>query len=253
MYIAFMIIHENFEKVKSNYFRTIQTAIYNCLNDKHYVHIFFQSSNNVHKFDKYFSHGRIKLFHSVIKSYTNDVLTSYTNDVKISNICYKEQISKTGFDYHWIIKLNPDILIFDEFIFKDIRTKYSYKHIHARSRFYIGPIQLKKHQKSHWDNYSHIQYPKETLSIMDDQLFMIPYPLQFFAFKIGSPEKQQELTQKYSNLQNIEGSLYDMSIHKMEDSSEKQQTMLWKRFNIQIKITEFYVVSIDKIPLFNFA
>ena len=155
-----MIIHENFEKVKSNYFRTIQTAIYNCLNDKHYVHIFFQSSNNVHKFDKYFSHGRIKLFHSVIKSYTNDVLTSYTNDVKISNICYKEQISKTGFDYHWIIKLNPDILIFDEFIFKDIRTKYSYKHIHARSRFYIGPIQLKKHQKSKTFNYkSFDSYP----------------------------------------------------------------------------------------------
>jgi hypothetical protein len=179
----------------------------------------------------------------------------YTNDIDTANACFKDKITRVGFDYHWLIKVAPDILIFDEFIFKDMRTKYSYKHIHARSRFYIGPVKLKKHQKSHWDNHSHVVYPKQTLSIMDDQMFMIPYPLQVFAFKsmsVGIPESSKEITHKHTNLKDV-ASLHEMNIHQMIDSPEKRQTLIWNRFNIQIKVTEFYVVSIHKITSYSFA
>jgi hypothetical protein len=248
MYIAFMIIHKNFNELYEKYFNTIQKAIYNCLEDKNYVHIYFNSKHNVHKYDKYFTHGRFKLIHTTFDNYINDIDT-----VKV---CYHTKVSKEGFDYHWMVKVNPDLLIFDEFIFRDMRTKYSYKHIHARSRYYIGPLQLKKHQKSNWEPKSHIKYPKETLSIMDDQLYIIPYPLQYFAFKSSSvgiediPETQRKY--QYEDLNNVR-SLHDMTINQMVDSPERNQTILWNMFNIPLKISEFYVVSFKNLADYNLA
>ena len=245
-----MIIHKNFNELYERYFNTIQKAIYNCLDDKNYVHIYFNSKHDVHKYDKYFKHGRIKLIHTTFDNYINDIDTA--------NVCFHNKIMKEGFDYHWIIKLNPDLLIFDESIFKNMRTKYSYKHIHARSRYYIGPMQLKKHQKSNWKSDSHVKYPKQTLSIMDDQLYMIPYPLQFFAFKASSvgiklPETPANKKKfQYKDLKNVR-SLHDMTIHQMVDSPEKNQTILWNMFNIPITITELYVVSFKSLASYNLA
>ncbi len=240
-----MIMHKNFDELTERYFKSIQKALYNCLKDKNYVHIFFNSNHNVHKYDKYFTHGRFKLIHTTCDSYINDVDTA--------NMCYHTKICNEGFDYQWIIKLNPNLIVFDEFIFSDIRTKYSYTHIHTRSRFYIGPMKLTKHQKSNWEKKSHLEYPKQTLSIMDDQLYMIPYPMQFFAFKSSSVSiTETPETTNYPDLNNIR-SLHDMNITKMMDSPEKNQTLLWNMFNIPLKITEFYVVSSKDLSSYNIA
>nr|QOI90518.1 hypothetical protein HWQ62_00383 [Pyramimonas orientalis virus] len=249
MYIAFMITHKNFNEINENYFYSIKRALIRCLEDKNYVHVFFNTEKDVHRFDKHFTMGRFKLFHKQIDN--------YTNDIEVANNCYHDQIVQTGFDYHWIVKINPTLIIFDQNIFDNLRTKYSFKHIHSRSRMYVGPLSLKKHQKSNWESYSHRQYPKTQLSILDDQLYMIPYPLQYYAFtssKMGIPEHPKPNKAILDDLRYVsQQSLDKINIHKISDTPEKNQTIIWNRFNIPYKITEFYVVSVNNMAMYNLA
>jgi hypothetical protein len=246
MYIAIVIAHDNFGNIKESFFTHIKKAIDNCVNDNHNVHIYFYSKNSIHKFDKFFNHKRYRLNHIIDLKYTNDFKSVFT--------CYHNHIVKAGYDYHWLIKIRPDLLVFDPNIFNNIRSKYSYDSIHARARYYIGTKDLKKHQRSDWGD-SAKQILKDTLHIADDQLYMIPYPLQYFAFSKSTLEietNHQTNVHKTDELSKLH-SLYEASIHNIIDCPEKTQTLLWKRFNIPIKIAEFYVVVAKDFGKYNDA
>lgn len=244
MYIAFVITHPNFKYMNENHFNTIYTSILNCVNDNNYVNIFFSSTKAIHKYDKFFiNHNRIQLYHQP--------LNIYTNDIDVMNRCYNDIISKTGYDYHWIIKLRPDLLIFNRNIFTNIKSKYDPMYIHARSRFYIGPSDITKHQRSNWNTKSHTKYDKDILSIMDNQIYFIPYALQFFAFKsasMGLPTNSGHL--KLTELHNLP-SLHNLSILDTQSSPERNQTIIWNRFNLPLKISELHVVLINDLESYN--
>lgn len=241
MYIAFAFLHPNFNRINETYFTSMESSILNCVNDKNIVHIYFASNNNVHKYDKFFKHSRISLYH----------LSNYTDDITTMNDCYSQKIFQAGFDYHWIIKLRPDMLVFDKNIFVNIRSKYDTKHIHARSRFYSGPLTLSKNQKSYWDENSHVVNSNQNLLIMDNQLYMIPYPLQFFAFKsstLGIPPNNGQYTS--DDMDNV--NISTLSIDQLKPSPEVNQTILWNRFNIPLHIAELHVVLMSDFNQYNF-
>lgn len=243
MYIAFFIIQKNFKFAKDKYFNTVQKSILNCVNDSNFVHIYFQSESNIHKYDRMFTHNRIELFHLETNNYTNDIYAA--------NECYKRCVD-IGYNYHWIIKLRPDLLVFDANIFKNLRFKYNPSFIHARSRFYVGPLELKKHQTSNWNRYSNIHHSQSRLLIADIQLYMIPYHLQTFAFKAQELVDTHSVSNgQYENLNNVP--LNTITIHDMKQSEEKTQTLLWKHFNIPINIAEFYVVLFQDMNLYNLS
>jgi hypothetical protein len=241
MYIAFAFLHPNFNNINETYFTSMKSSILNCVNDKNFVHIYFASNNNVHKYDKFFKHSRISLYH----------LSNYKDDITTMNECYFHTINQSGFDYHWIIKLRPDILVFDKNIFVNIRSKYDTKHIHARSRFYSGPLTLSKNQKSNWNDNSHVENSNQNLLVMDNQLYMIPYSLQFFAFKSSSlgllPNNG---IYNEHDLQNKD--ISSVYIDQLKPFPELNQTLLWNRFNIPLKITELNVVLMSDLNQYNF-
>lgn len=241
MYIAFFIIHKNFKFINEKYFTTIRTAILNCVNDTNHVHLYFNSERDVHKYDKYFKHSRFRLFHHTTPN--------YTNDIDMAKVCY-DLSTKSGYDYHWIIKLRPDLLIFDPNIFTNLKTKYDSSFIHARCKFYVGPSNLKKHHKSNWEFYTHINHYKESLLIMDDQMYMIPYTLQYFAFTASS--MNIDIPNNNNNLKNLKNIfVHSISIKDMEDTPEKKQTVLWNHFDIPLKINELFVVLMSDLRTYN--
>lgn len=241
MFVAFMITHLDFNNTNDKYFHKISNAITKCLNDKNYVHIFFSSSSNLHKYDKFFNHGRYELFH--IK--TNEEIR---NDVDLDIHCYTKLVSKTGFDYHWIIKIQPDLLIFDENIFNHIKTKYNALNVHCRVRYYVGPKILIKHERSNWEN-SYTTFPKEILSIYDNQLYMIPYHLQVFAFQ----KNKHPIAASSRNITDFSKvtSFYDLKIDDIQNCDEKTQTLMWIAFNIPVNIQHFYVVLYEDLQQHN--
>tara|TARA_Y100000389_G_scaffold57346_1_gene53379 strand:- start:311 stop:829 length:519 start_codon:yes stop_codon:yes gene_type:complete len=167
----------------------------------------------------------------------------------MAKVCY-DLSTTSGYDYHWIIKLRPDLLIFDPNIFVNLKTKYDSSFIHTRCKFYVGPSNMKKHNKSNWESFAHINHHKEKLVIVDDQMYMIPYTLQYFAFtasamNINIPNNNNN----YKTLQNIFAQ--SISIADMEDTPEKKQTVLWNHFDIPLKVNEFYIVLMDDLKTYN--
>ena len=241
MYIAFAFLHPNFNQINEYYFTSMKNSILNCVNDKNIVHVYFASNKNVHKYDQYFKHSRISLFH----------LSKYKDDITTMHECYSEKMVHAGFDYHWIVKLRPDMLVFDKNIFVNMRTKYSTKHIHARSRLYSGPLTLSKNQKSNWDHHSHSKNSDQNLLVMDTQLYMIPYPLQFFAFKSSSLGVPSGNNRKHS-MDDIENTP-TLSIDQLKPSPEVDQTLVWNRFNIPLHIAELHVVLMSDLNAYNFS
>lgn len=241
MYIAFALLHPNFNQINEKYFTSIKNAILNCVNDKNYVHIYLASNKNIHKFDKYFKHNRCSLFH----------LSNYKDDITTMFECYSDHMVTSGFDYHWIVKLRPDMLVFDKNIFVNMRYKYNTKYIHARSRCYSGPLILSKNQKSNWESYSHVQNSEQTLLVMDNQIYLIPYSLQFFAFKSSSLISLSNTgTHELHDLQKID--LTTLSIDTLKKSPEVNQTLIWNRFNIPLHIAELNVVLMSDLNEYNF-
>ena len=239
MYIAFLIVHHDFRFVNSRHFQTIQKAIMNCVNDNHYVHIYFASRRNLHRYDKLFLHKNIELFH---KTYN-----VYTTDIDVTRHLYHTMILDNDIDYHWMIKLRPDLIIFDSNIFVDMRTKYNPNVIHARLRYYIGPKKIKKNERSYYDHSSIIEHNTELLKLYDNQFYIIPYTLQYFAFKPTFHKIKKIEIPYVSNYSIIRLS------EKMNNEfvPEKTQTQLWNVYNLPIQINEFNVVSIHHLFMYN--
>ena len=87
---------------------------------------------------------------------------------------------------------------------------------------------------------------------MDTQLYMIPYPLQFFAFKsssLGVPRNNGKYALDDMDNQNT----YTLSIDQLKPSPEVNQTSIWNRFNIPLHIAEFHVVLMSDLNAYNFG
>lgn len=243
MYIAFVIQHTNFNLINERYFASMQQSILNCAKDKNIVHIYFCSNRKVHKFDKFFRNSRIELFH----------MPEYSNNIDTMRKCYSELIVHSGFDYHWIIKTRPDMLVFDKNLFVNMRVKYDSTHIHARSRLYSGPITLTKNQKSNWDDRSHVKSNSENLLVMDDEMYLIPYPLQFFAFKSSSLGVLPNNNGIYSIHDLREKDISTVTIDQLKPFPELNQTLIWNRFNIPLKVSELHAIRFGRLNQYNFS
>ena len=180
-----------------------------CMHDKNNIHIFFCSRNNVHKYDSFFSYGRIHLHH--LKS-------EAIQRIDMVNECYHRLILNSGFEFHWIVQLTPDVIIFDPNIFVNMRTKYNNKSIHARVANYTGPLQLTRQQKSSKDETNYNYANKETLKLFDTHIFLIPQFWQYYAFLP-----------------------YDITKIRALKTDSLKQTNIWKDKSIPVQITELYV------------
>lgn len=242
MFIAFLIVHHDFRFVNSSHFNTIANAINNCANDNHYVHIYFASSRDLHKYDHFFKHHKnIELIHTTI--------TNYTNDINVTRDLFHTTVLNSGFDYHWMIRLQPDLIILDKNVFVDIRNKYKHDFLYARLRYYVGTDIIKKTQRSYYDHSSIIKHNQDLLHIYDNQFFMIPYTLQYYAFKTDPLEIDYDL--KLPIDQNPDVRRVLNIVNTATNIPEKTQTILWKSQNIPIKISEFNIVSIHNLFMFN--
>lgn len=240
MYIAFFIIHENFSKINDMYINNFKEVIEKCANDNNFVHLFFSSPKNVHKFDKLFKQTRVELYHDQ---------TPYLDDIHSAYKLYTNYLSKTGYDYNWIIKIRPDILFFDKNLFVNIRDKYNSNMIHARARYYVGKNNLTKHQRSDWGN-SYKEFPLERLKILDDQVYFIPFHYFPYAFSSNLQKKSDNTRARIKNLNEVD-SFYDLDINKMVDSPEKRQTLIWNKYEIPLNIVELYCVKLSDMKVYN--
>lgn len=240
MYIAILVIHPDFDSIDNRYINNFKEVIVNCVNDNNFVHIFFSSGYGIHRFDKLFSQSRVRLYH-------NQLNNNFTQ-IQSSRKLYHDCVEKTGFDYNWLVKIRPDLLFFDKNILHGIKTKYNENKIHARARYYIGPLHLKKHQRSHWGD-SYKQYPLDKLLILDDQIYMIPFKYFSFAFDTNI-HPLIETKDKLDNFNKI-NSFADISINNIVDSPEKQQTLIWMEYEIPLQITELYCLKISDLKMYN--
>lgn len=247
MYIAFFIVHSDFHSANIQYINTIQTAILNCANDNNYVHVFLASSNKVHKFDHLFKHKNITLFHKLYPT--------YINDIAVCKNIYDTVLYENGIDYHWIVKLRPDLVIFDRNVFVNIRSKYDNTKIHGRLRYYVGPLFINKNKRSYYDTSSVVYNKEELLAIYDHHFYLIPYTMQFFAFHTDpfsistNNNTLSELLKQHvydTNIQNI----YSL-INQRPLIHELIQTLVWSKYKLAVKITEFNVVSVHNLIMYN--
>jgi hypothetical protein len=242
MYIAFFVIHKDFSLLKTKYVQNLKVVIENCVNDNNFVHIFFSSPKHTNMFDKLFTQTRVEMFHDKSKQ---------TDEIQSASNLYFNYLSKTGYDYDWIIKIRPDMLFFDKNIFHGIRTKFKTNMIHARARYYVGKKSLSKHQRSNWGN-SYKQYELDRLLIMDDQVYLIPF--RYFPYVFS----KQAISTQFKDLQKGEitdftkvESFYDMDISKIADCPEKRQTLIWNDAKIPLNIVELYCIKLSDLNLYN--
>lgn len=242
MYIAFFIIHKDFSLLNTKYVNNLKEVIENCVNDNNFVHIFFSSPKNTNMFDKLFTQTRIQMFHDKSK---------HTDEIQSASNLYFNYLSKTGYDYDWIIKIRPDMLFFDKNMFRSIRTKFKSNMIHARARYYVGKKNLSKHQRSNWAN-SYKQYELERLLIMDDQVYLIPF--RYFAYVFSKEALSTQLNdskkEMITNFNNVK-SFYDLDITQIADCPEKRQTLIWNKAKIPLGIVELYCVKTSDLNLYN--
>ena len=236
MFIAFFIIHPDFSKIDTKTFKSAFNVIQECSSDNNICHLYFNSSRNVHKFDMFFSNTTFtKLEMNHIESNSPSIRHRAVE-------CYKQMASKNPYEYHWIIKIQPDLLFFDKNIFRSIRSKYERDSIIGRSRFYFGPRKLKKNEKSRWytseesQHASYRYYEDERLVILDDQVYMIPFGLQYHAFVREKPDVSKQ-------------SFWMGSIPN--DNPEKMQSLEWVQRNIPLKITEMNFVRLSDFNEYN--
>jgi hypothetical protein len=236
MFIAFFIIHSDFSKIDEKIFKSVFTVIQECALDNNICHLYFHSSRNVHKFDKFFSNTtftRLEMNH--IESHSPSIRQRAVD-------CYQKMASKNPYEYHWIIKIQPDLLFFDRNIFRYIRNKYPQNCIIGRARFYVGPKKLKKNEKSRWytseesQQTSYRYHDYEQLTILDDQVYMVPFGLQYHAFLRAEPDFSEQ-------------SFWMSSVPN--DNSEKVQSLEWVQRNIPLKITELNFVRLSDFDEYN--
>lgn len=236
MYVAFFIIHDDFSKVKLEQFTSLYNAIRECALDKNICHMYFSSSRDVHKFDTYFKGGLFT--NALLHHSTTQSKTDRQREVE----CYKSLVLPNPYEYHWIIKVRPDLAFLDAMIFSGMRLKYSKDSIQARARFYNGPRRLKKNEKSRWYNSEKLQqesykfHDKELLIILDDQVYMVPVGLQYHAFRSIEPN--------WSNQ-----SLWMGSISNTHP--EKNQSLEWTQREIPLKIIELHFVKYVEFAKYN--
>lgn len=240
MYIAFFVIHENYSNINDMYINNFKEVIEKCANDNNFVHLFFSSSKNVHKFDKLFKQARVELFHDQ---------SPYIDDIHSAYKLYTNYLSMTGYDYNWIIKIRPDILFFDKNLFVNIRDKYNSSMIHARARYYVGKKKLTKHQRSNWGNSFKV-FPLERLKILDDQVYLIPFHYFPYAFSSNLQQKSNTTQTGIKDLNEVD-SFYNLDINNMIDSPEKRQTLIWNKYEIPLNIVELYCVKLSDMKLYN--
>jgi len=236
MYVAFFILHEDFSKIKSNLFKSVFNVIQECSKDNNICHLYFHSSREVHKFDTYFK-GNV---------FTNIVLHHIESNAQSERHraveCYNTLLAPNPYEYHWIIKVRPDLLFFDHMIFSGIRQKYPMDSIQARARFYFGPKKLKKNEKSRWyesaeaEQESYKKMDDERLIILDDQVYMIPVGFQYHAFKSSKPGPSEQS--------------FWMGLVSNQ-TSEKEQSLEWARRALPLKITEMHFVKLSDFDQYN--
>ena len=241
MFISFIITHHDFRFVNSKHFNTIATAINNCVNDNHYVHIYFASTRNIHRYDHHFKHRNIELIHKTIPN--------YTNDIEVTRNLFQTTILDNGFDYHWMIRVQPDHIILDKNIFVNIRNKYNPNFLYTRLRYYVGRDTIKKNQRSYYDHSSIIKYNQDLLFICDNQFYMIPHTLQYYAFKTNPNHINNNLNLPISLDPDVQR-IFNI-VNSPENIPEKTQTILWNSQNVPIKINDFNIVSIHNLYMYN--
>ena len=227
MYIAFMLIFSDLKKENIKYFHHFVNALLNCKNDKNIVHIFICATDNLHYLDSHLK--QFKLFH--LKSIQK-------NNIDKRQECYQKLILTSPYEYHWIINVRPDLLIFDKNIFVNIRQKYSSNFIHARARYYTGPEKLTKNEKSYWsindENYYKNSKTNDLL-ILDNNIFFVPQLLSYKAFKNSNSETL------YQN----------NNFKKIKDSIEKQQSLIWYNEKIPLNIIHLVFVPPEDMLAYN--
>lgn len=222
-----MLILSDLKKVNMKYFHHFVNALLNCKNDNNIVHIFISSTYNVHYLDSHLK--PFKLFH--LKS-------SNEKNIDKRHECYRDLILTSLYEYHWIIHARPDLLIFDKNIFNNIRKKYSSNYIHARARYYTGPEKLTKNEKSYWnvnDEDSYKYSKTNDLLILDNNIFFVPQLLSYKAFKNKFETQHQNI--HFKSVSN--------------DSTEKQQSLLWYNEKIPLNIIHLVFVPPENMLPYN--
>ena len=227
MYIAFMLILSDMKKVNLKYFGHVVNALLNC-KQNNIVHLFISATYNLHHLDSHLK--KFKIFH--IKS-------SPKSEIDQRNDCYHNLVMKSDFEYHWIINVRPDVLIFDTNIFYNIRQKFDPNFIHARARYYIGPKVLSKNEKSFWkldDEADAFKFSKTTdLIILDNNIFLVPQSLSYRVFK------------NTNNANLGENKHFETVIQSLE----KTQSLIWYNENIPLNIAYLVFVPPEKMLSYN--
>lgn len=228
MYIAFMLVLSDMKKVNIKYFHHFVNALLTCKNDKNIIHLFICATHNLHYLDYHLK--QFKLFH--LKS-------TEENYIDKRHECYQKLILTSPYEYHWIIHARPDVLIFDKNIFYNIRQKYSSNFIHARARYYTGPENLNKNEKSYWNIDDKDSYKNEKtnkLVILDNNIFFVPQFLSYKAFK-------------KNNYKTINQNVHFKTIS--DNSIEKQQGILWYNEKIPLNIIHLVFVPPEDMLAYN--
>jgi len=228
MYIAFMLILSDLKKVNLKYFHHMVNSLRSCKNDNNIVHIFISSNYNLHHLDHHLK--QFKLFH---------IKTSKNNDIDKRHECYHNLIMTSEFEYHWIINVRPDLLIFDTNMFYNIRQKFDVNYIHARARYYVGPKTLNKNEKSYWnvdDTESYKHNKNKNLIILDNNIFFVPQGLSYRVFK----NTINTNTNQNNHFKTIP-----------DTSTEKTQSLIWYNENIPLNIIYLVFVPPEDMLAYN--